>query len=201
MAHPHVWADMRSELVMSDEGFVTGVRVLWTTDKTYALDALDGFTKTPDGNYSPEDLKKLTDENLSALSEYNYFIFFRFNGEKQKIGTASEGQQAFNPKDGRLTLEFFVPLEQPLDPRKGTITLKVYDPDFFIDFEYLPPKPLLISKPLPQGCTASLLPIPKDPKLDDTRLMLAGKDKAWKPDDAEDFGGLFAQAVEVKCAP
>ncbi len=200
-AHPHVWSDMRSQLIISDEGLVTGVRLQWTTDKTYARDALDGFSKDAQGNYSVEDLQKLTDENLSALSDYDYFTFFRFNGEKQKIGKAAEGQQIYNPKDGRLTLTFAVPLAAPLDPHKGAVTLKIYDPEFFIAFDYLPEKPLLISKPLPQGCTANLLPIAKEPKLEETRLMLAAKDKNWKPTDAEDFGALFAQAAEVKCAP
>lgn len=200
-AHPHIWTEMRSQLIISEDGKISGVRVQWTTDKTYALDALDGFTKGADGNYSAEDLKKLTDENLSALADYGYFVYFRFNGEKQKLGTAGEGQQIYNPKDGRLTLIFAVPLEQPLDPHKGAVTLKVYDPDFFIAFDYLADKPLLISKPLPQGCNASLLPVPKDTKIEETRLMLASKDKAWKPEQAEDFGGLFAQPVEIKCAP
>ena len=192
---------MRSQLVVSEEGLVTGVRVQWKTDKIYARDALDGFTKNADGNYSAEDLAKLTNENLTALSDYGYFVYFRFNNEKQKIGKAVDGQQIYTPKEGRLTLLFTVPLEQPIDPHKGTVSFKVYDPDFFIAFDYVNDKPLLISKPLAQGCSASLLPIPKDTKLDETRLMLSSKGKDWKPDEAEDFGGLFAQAVEVKCAP
>jgi len=200
MAHPHVWSDMRSQLIISDEGLVTGVRVQWTTDKAYARTALDGFTKNAEGNYSAEDMQKLTEENLSALEDYGYFIFFRFNNEKQKIGKAGEGQQIFNPKDGRLTLNFSVPLETPLDPHKGKVTLKIYDPEFFIAFDYVGDKPLLISRPLPAGCSAELSPIPKDTKLEETRLMLSSKDKNWKPSDAEDFGGLFAQPVEVKCA-
>ena len=200
-AHPHLFTDMRSQLIVSDDGMVTGLRVQWKTDKTYALDALDGFSKNTDGTYAPEDLVKLTDENLSALSEYGYFVYFRFNGEKQKIGKAVDGQQIYTPKEGRLTLLFTVPLEKPLDPHNGTMSFKVYDPDFFIAFDYVSDKPLLISKPLSPGCAATLLPIPKDTKLEETRLMLSSKDKNWKPADAEDFGGLFAQAVEIKCVP
>ena len=201
IAHPHLWTDMRSQLIVSDDGMVTGLRVQWKTDKTYARDALDGFTANKDGGYSAEDLQKLTDENLSALADYGYFVYFRFGGEKQKIGAAVDGEQSYNAKEGRLTLMFTVPLDVPLDPRKGTIIVKIYDPDFFIAFDYLADKPLLISKPLAQGCHANLLAIPKDTKLEETRLMLSSKDKNWKPDQAEDFGGLFAQAVEVKCSP
>ncbi|MEO9168903.1 MAG: DUF1007 family protein [Aestuariivirga sp.] len=201
LAHPHVWTDMRSQFIVSDDGLITGVRVEWKTDKAYAADALDGFAVNPDKTYAAEDLKKLTDENLSALADYGYFVFFRFNGEKQPIGKAFDGLQTFNPKDGRLTLLFSVSLEKPLDPHQGKVTLKVYDPEYFIDFGYVDAKPILISKVLPTGCSATLLPVPKDSQTEDTRLMLASKDKAWKPDQAEDYGGLFAQPVEVKCTP
>jgi len=199
-AHPHVWADMRSQLVIADDGKVTGVRVQWTTDKTYAKDALDGFMKNADGSYDATELARLTNENLSALSGYNYFVYFRMGGEPQKIGKATEGQQFYNPSDGRLTLLFTVPLETPLDPHQGTVQLKVYDPEFFIDFEYLNDKPLLISKALASGCNAKLLAVPKDAGLDQTKQMLSTKGKDWKPDNNEDFGSMFAQAAEVSCA-
>lgn len=201
LAHPHQWIDMRSQLIVSDDGMITGLRVEWKMDKGYTREALDGLQKTADGNYSAADLQSLTEENLGALADYGYFVFFRFNDEKQKIGNPFDGVQTYNPKDDRLTLLFSVPLVQPLDPHKGVVILKVYDPEFFIDFEYVDDKPILISKALSKACSASLLPIPKDNQTEDTRLMLASKDKAWKPDQAEDYGGLFAQPVEVKCAP
>lgn len=200
-AHPHVWADMRSQLVIGDDGTIQGVRVQWTTDKNYALDALDGFKPGPDGNFSAEDMKKLTDENLDALKDYGYFIFFRFNGEPKPIGTPVDGMQTYNKEDGRLTLYFTAPLREPLDPKKGTVDLKVYDPEFFIDFEYIADKPLLINKALAAGCTAELLPIVGDAGLQQTKDMLATKDKNWKPENGEDFGAMFAQAAEVKCTP
>lgn len=200
-AHPHQWIDMRSQLIVSDDGMVTGVRVEWKMDTGYVKEALDGLQKTADGNYSAADLQSLTEENLGALADYGYFVFFRFNGEKQPIGKAFDGLQTYNPKDGRLTLLFSVSLDKPLDPHQGPVTLKVYDPEFFIDFGYVDSKPILISKPLSKDCSASLMPIPKDSQLEDTRMMLASKDKAWKPGEDEDYGGLFAQPVEVKCAP
>ena len=200
LAHPHVWADMRSQLVIDDAGKISGVRVQWTTDKTYAKDALDGFKQSADGTYDAAEMARLTAENLSALADYNYFIYFRLNGDKQKIGKATDGAQTYNPKDGRLTLLFTVPLETALDPHQGTIELKVYDPEFFIDFEYVRDKPLLISKALPSGCSAKLLPVPTDAGLSQTKQMLSTKGKDWKPDNNEDFGGMFAQGAEVRCS-
>ena len=199
-AHPHVWADMSSQLQISEDGKITGVRVQWTTDKVYAQDALSGMDTNGDGIYEPEELAKLTEENLSALSDYDYFISFRFNGEKQKNGKAINGSQTYNPSDGRLTLLFTVPLEAPVDPHIGAVQLKIYDPEFFIDFEYVKERPLVISKRLTAGCSAELKPIPSDTTTDQTKQMLASKGRDWKPDSNEDFGSMFAQAAVVECA-
>ena len=113
---------MRSQLIVSDDGMITGVRVEWKMDKGYTLEALDGLQKTADGNYSAADLQALTEENLGALKDYGYFVYFRSNDEKQPIGKAFDGLQTYNPKDGRLTLLFSVSLEKPLDPHQGNFS-------------------------------------------------------------------------------
>jgi ABC-type uncharacterized transport system substrate-binding protein len=198
-SHPHVWASMRSQLLVSEDGKITGVRVEWVLDKAYARDALDGLDANNDGIYEPEELARLTEENLKALADYNYFVVFRFNDEVQKNGIAMDGNQTFNTADGRLTLTFTVPLEKPLDPKAGEVRLKVYDPEFFIDFEYESERPLLISRKLPEGCTAKLLPTPSDASIEQTRQLLSTKGKDWKPENNEDFGAMFAQATVVDC--
>ena len=190
---------MRSEILLSPEGMVTGVRVEWTTDPAYARDALDGLDENNNGTYEPEELAQLTAENLDALSSYDYFTVFRINGDVQKIGKAIDGKQTYNASDGKLTLWFTVPLEKPLDPHQGEIRLKIYDPEYFISFEYKTEKPLLISRPLPQGCKAELQAVPADPVAEQTKTMLATKGKDWKPENGEDFGALFAQPVVVSC--
>lgn len=199
IAHPHVWTEMRSTILISPEGLVTGVRAEWTTDPVYAQDALDGLDANNDATYQPEELARLTEENLDALSSYDYFMNFRFNDEQQKAGRARDGIQTYNANDGRLTLQFTVPLETPLDPHKGEIRLKIYDPEFFVSFEYVKDRPLMISQALKDGCAANLMKLPDDPLAAQTKTLLATKDKDWKPENNEDFGSLFAQPVVVSC--
>jgi ABC-type uncharacterized transport system substrate-binding protein len=199
-SHPHVWANMRSQLLVGEDEKITGVRVEWVLDKAYARDALDGLDTNHDGIYEPDELARLTEENLKALADYDYFVVFRFNSEAQKNGVAKDGNQTFNAADGRLTLTFTVPLLTPLDPKAGEVRLKVYDPEFFIDFEYEAERPLLISRKLPDGCTAKLLPTPSDASIEQTRQLLSTKGKDWKPENNEDFGAMFAQATVVDCA-
>jgi ABC-type uncharacterized transport system substrate-binding protein len=198
-AHPHVWTEIRSTILLTKEGLVSGVRVKWTTDPAYATVALDGLDANSDGIYQPEELAQLTAENLDALSSYGYFLHFRTNNEVQKIGKATDGVQTYNAADGRLTLEFSVLLATPLDPQNSEISLKIYDPEYYISFEYVKNTPLMIEEGMKAGCKANLMELPEDPVAAQTKSLLATKDKDWKPENSEDFGSLFAQPVVISC--
>jgi ABC-type uncharacterized transport system substrate-binding protein len=198
-AHPHVWADMRSNVLVRPDGLISGVRVEWTFDKGYSAVATEGLDINGDGVYSDAELAPLTQLNLSSLKTYGYFIFMRMNGAMQKFTDPIDPGQSY--ANGKLTLRFTLPLQHPVDPHGGTFALKVYDPEFFIDFEYVKAKPANIMGTLPRNCNMKLSPIPSNEQLNQTLAMLSTKPVDWKPDNGEDFGGLFAQAVTVKCTP
>lgn len=195
-AHPHVWVSMHSDLVFTADGKVQGVDVEWTFDDAYAKEALDGMDTNGDGQYSQEELVALTTENLGALKDYNYFTFFHTADKKLEIGTPIRAGQTYN---GKLHLHFEVPLKEPYDPRAGELTLKIYDPEFFIAFDYVKTDPVGTEGDVPQGCEMIVKPVPTDAELTATQTMLATKGTDWKPENGEDYGSMFAQAVLVSC--
>lgn len=197
LAHPHVWVDMQSTIVFTDEGLIKGVDVEWTFDDAYAQVALDGLDVNKDGFYSQAELAPLTKENIDSLKSYEYFTVMRANGEQLKIADVTDAGQIYS--SDKLSLHFQVPLATPLDPRKSKFMLKVYDPEFFIDFEYPKQDGADVSGNMPRQCTLDVKPVPTDAELEQTRLMLSTKGKDWKPENNEDFGAAFAQAVSIDC--
>lgn len=197
LAHPHVWVDMQSTIVFTDEGLIKGVDVEWTFDDAYAQVALDGLDVNKDGFYSQAELAPLTRENIDSLKSYEYFTVMRANGEQLKIADVTDAGQIYS--SDKLSLHFQVPLATPLDPRKSKFMLKVYDPEFFIDFEYPKQDGADVSGNMPRQCTLDVKPVPTDAELEQTRLMLSTKGKDWKPENNEDFGAAFAQAVSIDC--
>jgi ABC-type uncharacterized transport system substrate-binding protein len=196
-AHPHVWVEMQSTVVFTDDGLIKGVDVEWTFDDAYAQMALDGLDVDKDGVYSQDELAPLTKENIDSLKDYEYFTVMRANGEQLKIGAVTNAGQIYS--SDKLTLHFQVPLVTPLDPKKNEFMLKVYDPEFFIDFEYPKDDAADVAGNMPKSCKLDVKPIPTDAELEQTRTMLSTKGKDWKPDTAEDFGAMFAQPVSVDC--
>jgi ABC-type uncharacterized transport system substrate-binding protein len=197
-AHPHVWTDMRSALMVNDKGLITGIRIEWTFDEGYATYALEGLDVNNDGVYDPEEIRPLTEENIKALKESSYFGFMRFKGAIQPQGAVTNYAQTYT--NNRLNLFFELPLATPIDPKTGAFTYKIYDPDFFISFDYVKDEPVELEGALPTGCTWQLEPLLSDEELEKKRDFLAQQGLDWKPEQQEDFGALFAQPVSVTCA-
>ena len=196
-AHPHVWIEMQSDVVFTDDGLIKGVDLEWTFDDAYTQMALDGLDLDGDGTYSQAELAPLTKENIASLKDYEYFTVMRANGEQQKIGEVTNFGQIWS--NNKLTLHLQVPLEKPIDPKKDEFVFKIYDPEFFIAIDYVKDDPVDVVGKLPESCKLVVKPVPTDAELDQTRTMLSEKGKDWKPEVSEDFGALFAQAVAIAC--
>jgi ABC-type uncharacterized transport system substrate-binding protein len=197
LAHPHVWIDMRSDIVFSDDGLIKGVNLEWTFDDGYTQMALDGLDTDGDGVYSQAEIEPLTKENIASLKDYEYFTVMRVDGEKQEIGEVSEFGQIWS--NDKLALHFHVPLKKPVDPVKGQFMVKVYDPEFFIAIDYVKDDPVTVLGKIPAACRLVVKPVPTDAELEQTRQMLSTKGKDWQPENNEDFGAMFAQAVAIEC--
>jgi ABC-type uncharacterized transport system substrate-binding protein len=196
-AHPHVWIEMRSDVVFNEQGLIQGLNVIWTFDDNYTQMALDGLDTNGDGVYSQSEIEPLTKENINSLKDYGFFTVMRFNGEKQEIGEVTEFGQIWS--NDKLQLHFQVPMKAPVDPTKGEFVAKVYDPDFFIAIDYVKDDPVTVIGNMPKSCQLVLKPVPTDAEIESTRSMLSTKGPDWKPENNEDFGALFAQPVTIAC--
>jgi ABC-type uncharacterized transport system substrate-binding protein len=196
-AHPHVWIEMRSDVVFDEQGQITAMNLMWTFDDGYAQMAIDGLDANGDGVYSTSELEPLTKENIASLKDYEFFTVMRFNGQKQALGEVTEFGQIWS--NDKLQLHMRVPLQTPVDPTKGEFVAKVYDPDFFIAMDYAKDEPVTVIGAMPKNCSIVMKPVPSDTEIEETRAMLSTKGPEWKPENDEDFGALFAQPVAVQC--
>jgi ABC-type uncharacterized transport system substrate-binding protein len=198
VAHPHVFSTMRTMVLADDAGLLKAVGVEWTFDENYTQFALEGLDANGNGTYEPAEIQPLTDENIKNLLESQYFTFVKQNGKLLEQGPVTQyGQDLGN--DSRLKLFFIVPLKQPVDPKTSAIEIKVYDPDFFIAFDYEQTEATKLQGKLADGCKMDLKPLPSTEDMDQTRTFLADKGTEWTPDQPTDFGSMFAQALVVSC--
>jgi ABC-type uncharacterized transport system substrate-binding protein len=189
-AHPHVWVTVKTELVYNPAGDITGVRHHWTFDEMFSAFAVQGLDANGDKKYSREELKELSETNVTSLAEFDFFTFPR--GVKGA---------AFNPPvdywldhDGTaLTLHFTLPFKTPVKAR--TMTVEVFDPTYFVSFE-LAQKDAVHLVGAPAGCTISAEgPKPMDP----SKAARLGEDFFNSQAQSSDWGAQFANRISVKC--
>jgi ABC-type uncharacterized transport system substrate-binding protein len=190
-AHPHVWITAVSELLYAPDGSLTGVRHAWTFDDMFASYALQGIETKTKGAYTREELAPLADTNVEALKEYAYFTYARADGGKKE--KFSEPVDYFlDYKDGQLTLHFTLPLKTPL--RAKQLSLEVFDPTFFVDFQLAKSDPVKLVT-APAGCKLAFQR-PNDgsaaaQKLNEQTFASGGENA--------NYGAMFANRITVDC--
>ncbi len=202
-AHPHVWIDLRSKVVFDDQGRVTALRVDWLFDEFYSAYAVAAM-KRVDGVPDPADLMALARINLDNLREYAFFTDVRADGRRIVPKRATDPASDFDGK--RLRLAFTVPLPEPLDPRKQSVTFAVYDPTYYIEIAYLPGDPVGLLNAKDTGCAALIEqpdPSPEARNLagaygrDESIDAMLGEVLTGRPGTT--IGELFAEKAVIRC--
>jgi ABC-type uncharacterized transport system substrate-binding protein len=190
-AHPHVWITAVSELLYAPDGSLTGVRHAWTFDDMFASYALQGIETNSKGAYSREQLAPLAETNVEALKEYAYFTYARADGGKKE--KFSEPVDYFlDYKDGQLTLHFTLPLKTPL--RAKQLSLEVFDPTFFVDFQLAKSDPVKLVG-APTGCRMTF----QRPNDGSTAAQTLNEQTFANGGENANYGAMFANKIKVDC--
>jgi ABC-type uncharacterized transport system substrate-binding protein len=185
-AHPHVWIDLRSTVVLDAKGHVTAIEQEWLFDPFFTVFAMEGLSGTE------EALNLLASENLEKLRSHDYFTAVRVNGAKAELGTVSEFASELH--EGRLWMRFVVPLATAVDPTEQAFTFAVFDPTYYIEILHLQDDVVAFRGADAAGCSSLI--VPPTPTLESVMLSRA-MDLDAEPNTA--LGGIFAERVEVTC--
>lgn len=196
-AHPHVWATVRSEIVLGPDHKITGIRHAWTFDEFYTAMAVEGLDTNKDGVYSKEELAPLAQVNVESLKEFDYFTFVHLAGEDGKFLKLKPPVDYWIDYDKSvLTLHFTLPLAQPVDTHAKPVAIDVYDPSFFVAFGFATEKPITLTGADTKRCTADVT-LPDEETAADTKALTESFFSQLGPNSS--FGSQFAQTVTVSC--
>ena len=196
IAHPHVWATVRSEIVFGPDHRITGIRHHWTFDEFYTAMAVQGLDTNGDGVYSKEELQPLAKVNVESLKDFDYFTFVHLSDDDKPLPLKEPIDYSVDYDKTLLTLHFTLPLEKPLDPKVHEVAVDVYDPSFFVAFGFATEAPVKIAGTPTPGCTAEIQK--PDPESEaDAKALSEAFFSQLGPNS--NFGSQFAQTAIVKC--
>lgn len=189
-AHPHAWIDLRSTVVLDDQGRVRALELDWLFDDFYTAYIAEQYTK--DEGSPTSFLEELANTNLTQLAEYGYFTDARLDGERLEAGPVEHFETGLRGQ--RLWLRFELPLAKPVDPRQGRFTYAVYDPTYYIEILHLEDEPIAFRPASDDQCSARIEPA--NPSLEAVGLA-AALDSTESGGDS--LGQLFAETVVLDC--
>ena len=192
---PHVWATVRSEIVLGPNHQITGIRQHWTFDEFYTAMAIEGLDTNKDGVYSKEELQPLAQVDVKSLKDFDYFTFVHFEGEDDKLITLKPPvDYSVDYDKSLLTLHFTLPLVTPVDTHGKPVEVDVYDPSFFVAFGFATEKPVTLAGSETKGCSAKV-ETPDPETAADTKALTESFFSQLGPNS--NFGSQFAQTVTV----
>jgi ABC-type uncharacterized transport system substrate-binding protein len=191
-AHPHVWITVKSQIAFTPDGKVSAVIHDWVFDEMYSSFATQGLA--PAGQLvKKEQFAPLAKENAGSLAEIGYFTTLKIAGTSMDFGNVTDYWMQERP-DHLVEFHVTIPLKTPTRITKF-LTLRVADPEYFIDFEYDDKDPIsLVSAP--SGCTATVAK-PKPIDTGDKQKLTESFFTNLSP--GANFGFKMASAAIVAC--
>lgn len=189
-AHPHVWVAVQAT-VAYDGGNVKGLQQRWTFDDMYTAMAIQGLDKNGDGTYSREELAELAKINIEGIQQFDYFTFAKLGEEQRKFVIPTDYWLEY--KDNVLTLNFMLPLEQPVPAQTSGFSFSIFDPTYFIAFDLAKDSPVKLGQGAPQGCSLNVV----NPMGEAEAKSLAD---AFAAELGPNDGSALARTIRVECA-
>lgn len=189
-AHPHAWIDVRSTIVMSDEGLISAIEEEWLFDDLYSAAVVEGFKNDSPGQAAT--VRDFAPEVIKNLEPYGYFMRITADDRSIKLNTVTEYKSEM--KGGQLLLSFTAPLAVPVDPRRHAVSFAVYDPTYYIHMAHPVQQPPAIRSRKHTNCEARVEQA--NPSAEDFARAFS-LDQEASPQN--DLGHLFAEKVRVQC--
>ena len=194
LAHPHIFAEARLEVVAGADGTVSELRNVWRFDEMFSSSVILDFDKNTNLKLDPEELADVGQVVLESLEEFSYYTSITEDGKDVKVGRPDKINVDF--KDGQL-LMFFVLKPGETMPLKGKMTFGVYDPTMYAAMDFSTDDDLALVGDGFSACKREVVRPDPDEVLAQNQSNLT--DAFFNDPTGNDMSKLFATRLEVTC--
>jgi ABC-type uncharacterized transport system substrate-binding protein len=193
LAHPHVFADARLEIVAGADGQIAELHNIWRFDEVFSSSVLMDFDKNTNLQLDVEELAEVGKTVLTSLEEFDYYTTLTDNGKIVKV--AKPDVINVDYKDGQLLMFFAIKPSQPM-ALKGKLTFGVYDPTLYASIDFPSDKDVVLMGEF-AGCSSAVVRPDPDEVIAENQSTLT--DAFFNDPTGTDMSKLFATRAEVTC--
>lgn len=194
LAHPHVFAEARVDVVANDASAITELRNLWRFDEVFSSSVVMDFDKNGNATLDEDELTEVGKTVLTSLGDYSYYTSLSLDGKPVKVKAPDVIRVAY--QDGQLLMFFAVKPETPM-PLKGKLTFGVYDPTLYTSIDFAKDEDMATIGDGFKGCTRAVVRPDPDQVLKDNQANLTSA--FFSDPTGTNMSKLFATRLEVSC--
>lgn len=196
-AHPHVWIDMQTKLLFSEDGHIQALEIYWLFDPIYSAFltlTVDHIAKKGAKNAH----SKFAEGMVDRLKNHNYFTEVTVDGKRIKPShnsTATSGTLKTGKNKDRFWTKMTLEFSQPIDPKTQKFVYSVYDPTYYIEILHAEKRPAFELVGIKgDGCVGNIIRANPDKEI---RTFAASLDKTQS--GGNKLGKLFAEKIVLQC--
>lgn len=192
-AHPHIYAEARLEVVVTEDGSVDELRHVWRFDEFFSSTVMVEFDANTDLELQQDELEAIGETVKQSLGDFDYYTSIRRDGADLGIERPERIYADF--EDGQLLL-FFAVSPQEAAPLDGTLTFGVYDPTMYAAIDFVNDSDLVLIGEAP-GCQSAVVRPDPDQVIAENQGSLT--DAFFNDPEGYDVSQLFATRLELTC--
>lgn len=192
LSHPHVFAEARLDVVVSDAR-VTALRHVWRFDDLFSSTVLMEFDANRDLVLDEKELATVADVVFRSLADFDYFQFVTAGDRKVRMKAPPRLIADF--QDNQFIVLFESQPEEPL-PLGGKVSFGVYDPTFYTAIDFLEDENMAVEG-MPAGCERAVVRPDPDEAIAQNQDMLT--EEFFNDPTGNDMGSIFATRLELTC--
>lgn len=189
-AHPHMWVDLKSQIILDDNDKVSAIYQEWLFDDFFSAAMLEEAALHPDGVESA--IKQKVAELMENLKPYNYFTLAKRDGVTLPL--IQLGGAVAEIRENRVWMRFTVSIESPVDLAAQAFSYAIFDPTYYIEMYHAEGETISFQGNAPDNCGTEILQ--PNPSADAIALSRSSSLDA-NPDNT--IGRLFAETIRVTC--
>lgn len=194
MAHPHIFAEARMEIIEGADGNIAEVRNIWRFDEMFSASVVLDYDKNSDAKLDKEELAEIGKTVHESLAEFSYYTFVTANGKPVDLGKPDTIHVDY--KDNQVLMFFSMKPQKPL-PVKGTLTFGAWDPTLYTAIDFAKDTDIVVKGTHLAACKHKVVRPDPDEIISQNQNNLT--DAFFNDPTGTDMTKLFATRLELKC--
>lgn len=192
-AHPHVFAEAKLEVTVTNNGTIEALRHVWRFDELFTATVMLEFDNNADGVMDDAETDALTAVITESIADFNYFLDLSVGSKSYSFQQVDDMRALFD--DGQMIILFTAKPD-------GTVTLadkphvSVYDPTFYTSIEFYEDDAMALID-APAGCSHEMVIPDIDAILAESQNTLT--EDFFNDPAGNDYSRMFATRMEISC--